>query len=183
MTERAGLLSEMLKYNCLIVIGILFFTLSTLGIARPLDEAPMNIQAALLVKLLGFNESVNQGGDLVVYVVAAPKFGKTMKPAIGRSIGASKLADVVILETVPNVAPSGPAVLYVGQLEQVEPCLKYCREHQILSITGAPGIMDKGVALRIGVEQKKPAVLLSTTLSKKEGVQWNSQVFSIASDE
>lgn len=151
--------------------------------ARPLNEAPMNIQAALVIKLLAFNENVARGGDLVVYVVGAPKFAQTMKPALGRVIGKSKLSDVVVLDHIPQTPPPGPAVLYVGSLELLEDSLAYCRKHKILSITGVPALMDKKVTLRIGIEEKKPAVLLSKALSSKEAIRWNSKVWAIASDE
>ena len=173
----------MRTYNGGIILVIFLWMTSSLCEARPLEEAPLNIQAALLVKLLALNQNVNRGGDLVIYVVGAPKFAQTMKPAIGRNIGKSKLANVEELDHVPEAAPSGPAVLYVGQLEPLESCLAYCKKNQILSITGIPDLMDKGITMRIGVEHKKPAVLLSTTLSTQEGIQWDSKVFAIASDE
>ena len=151
--------------------------------ARSLNEAPMNIQAALVIKLLSFNETVTQGGDLVVYVIGAPQFAQTMKPAIGRAIGKSKFSDVVVLDHAPEAPPSGPAVLYVGSDEPLGDCLAYCRKHKILSITGVPALMDKDVTLRIGIDKKKPAVLLSKALSSKETIQWDDKVWTIASDE
>ncbi len=162
---------------------ILVASLAMPALARTLSEAPMNIQAALLIKLLAYNENITQGGDLVIYVVNAPQFARSMKPAIGRTIGQSNLANIVVVEQIPSQAPEGPAVMYIGAAEQLEDALAYCRKHQILSITGVPALMDKGVTLRVGVENKKPAVLLSTALSHKEGVKWDSKVFSIASDE
>lgn len=167
-------------------IRSVLFLLASIGLplqGRPLVEAPMNIQAALVIKLLAYNTNVNQGDDLVVYVIGAPKFAQTMKPAIGRAIGNSKLSDVVVLERPPQLAPTAAAVLYVGDPAQLDNALAYCRKHQILSITGLPALMDKGVTLRVGVEQKKPAILLSTALSQKEGVKWDKKVFLIASDE
>lgn len=176
-------LGEMRKHHGCMILAILLWVASTPCMARPLEEAPFNIQAALIIKLLAFNKNVNQGGDLVCYVIGAPKFAQTMEPAMGRSIGKSRLVAIKALDRVPETPPSGPAVLYVGQHDLVEPALAYCQKNQILSMTGVPKLMDKGIALRVGVEHRKPAVLLSSKLSAKEGVLWDSKVYLIASDE
>lgn len=138
---------------------------------------PYKLQAALFFKILNFHNGVNQGKDVVIHVVDNPEFAGEMKTYIGKKIGKSTLTRVTEGDRFAGKIPS---VVYVGRKENIEPILEFTRAHSILSITGHPGLLKKGVTMGIGEHEKKPRILLNIESSKKEGVNWNPVIIKIS---
>ena len=70
-----------------------------------------------------------------------------MKKAIGKKIGNATLSDVKEGENLP---PRKYSVIYVGDASKADTFIRYTRENQLLSITGIPWIVPKGVSLGFG---------------------------------
>lgn len=164
-----------LRVGRLALVTLLVFCATALtGAAK---KAPESIQAALFMKLLAFHKGIASGSRVVVYVAQAPEFAKELRKGVGKKIGAAELAEVLEGSDVPDRKPSA---VYIGSEKLVASLTAYTREHDLLSITGAPELVESGISLGVGTEDGKPTVLINTTASKEEGAEWDPAVFKIA---
>ena len=161
-----------------IIAGILLLHVTALG-AESMSKAPTNVQAALFTKLLAQNKRINRGGDVTIYVVRSPKFAAAMKLAVGKKIGKSRLTDVVETD-VPDAAVSGLGAVYIGDEEKWPAAKAYCRKYKVLSISGLPKLVGKGVTLSVGASKNKPKVILDLSASKAEDIDWDPKILKIA---
>ena len=140
---------------------------------------PPNIVAALIVKLIPLEKNI--GGneeDLTIYVLGAPKVADELKKLIGRKIGNASLKNIVEGDNLPEKKPN---VLYVGNASHVNNAMEYTRSNKILSITGIPELVEKGVTLGIGVgEDGKPKIILNLSSTLQEGLEWNPAILKFA---
>jgi hypothetical protein len=154
---------------------MLMLSLHSYVCAEDFAKAPPEIQAALCVKLIGFDKTLS--GNISICVIGAPEFAAEMKKGIGKDIGNAKLASVSESAGLPSEKPS---VLYLGDAAKLDEVIAYSRANKVLSITGIPELVEKGIALGIGVSEGKPKVLLNMTSSKEEGRDWNPAILKIA---
>jgi hypothetical protein len=140
------------------------------------ESAPPKIQAAIFLKLLAFAKELGTG-DISIHVVGSPEFADEMKKSVGREIGKAKIVSVEETSEVPSQKPS---VLYVGDPAKLEEIIAYTRNNKVLSITGIPDLVAKGVTLGVGVAEGKPKILLNVSASEKEGVVWNPAILKIS---
>lgn len=141
------------------------------------EIAPLKIQSAIFLKLLAFVKDLDGGGDISVHVIGNPEFADEMKKALGREIGKSKIVSVEETSELPSQRPS---IIYVGDPAKLGEIVAYTRSSKILSITGLPDLVSKGVTLGIGVAEGKPKILLNISASEKEGIVWNPAIMKIS---
>jgi len=146
--------------------------------ACQVQDAPPSIAAALTVKLAAFYKNIDTDGDVSVYVMGSPQVAAELEKGIGTSIGTSKLARVLFGEEVPGQKPS---ILFVGNQVNLDKALAYSRARKILTVTGLPDLVDRGVTLGIGVgNDGKPKVILNLMSTVEENVSWNPAIMKIA---
>ncbi len=165
--------------------SILMGAMILISVSLPLQGstvsiAPANIQASLFVKLLPYNKNISGGGDVVIYVLDTPAVAKAMKSAVGRKLGKSRLADIIAISKVPKEKPQARAVLYLADRRQVKAATAFCHKHKILSMTGNPALAKQGITLTVGIENKKPKILLNLTATKKESIDWHPDILKVA---
>ncbi len=156
--------------------GLMIVALAA-GLGSPLvaqDQAPAKLQAALILKILAFYTNL---GDkpFTIHVVGAPDIAKELKALVGKTAGKATLNAV----NESGGAPSGDAqVVYVGS----DPAgiTEYTQSKKILSVTGIPSYVNDGVTLGIGVENKKPKIILNLSSSKAEEINWNPAILKVA---
>ncbi len=163
-----------------IVLGIMLI----LGILSSVtlfaaDKAPEKVQLALFLKLLPFNKNISGGGEITIYVIGSDSFAKLAKAAIGKSIGKSKIAKVEVVDSVPDDIKK-MSVVYLGDESKIKDIIKSTQAKKVLSITGLPSCVSKGVTLGVGIEKKKPRILLNLSSSKEEGIDWNPAILKVA---
>ena len=158
---------------CLFVV---FTGVSSL-MAEEVDVGPPKLQAGLFLKLLAFNKGLASGGDISIYVMGSPEFAAEMKTSIGRPVGQAKIGAVIQGDTLPAERPE---VIYVANASMTDTVIEYARANHIMSITGRPDQVEKGVTLGVGVLEGKPRVLLNLTSSKQEGIDWNPALLKIS---
>ncbi len=165
------------RYTATIAIGffLMILTGAAPGWSGQYGKAPEAIQAALFVKLLSFHQGL--GEDISVYVMDAPAFAKNLKELVGEPIGKGKLSIVETGEALPG---STPSALYLGSANQLDAALTYTRAKGVLSITGSPELVPKGVSLGVGVSGGKPQILLNISSSKAEGVDWSHAILKVS---
>lgn len=165
--------------HTLLTVPLVFILLGLYQAVRgeSYDIAPPKIQAAIFLKLLAFSKDLGSAGDISVHVIGSPEFADEMKKTVGREIGKSKIVSVEETSELPSRKPS---VIYVGNPAKLEEIIAYSRSSKVLSITGIPDLVAKGVTLGIGVAEGKPKILLNVSASEKEGLAWNPAIMKIS---
>jgi hypothetical protein len=171
----------MKKINILIMFSIFLlaipFGILSISEAETYGNVPPQIQAALFLKIFAFNNDINKGESVSIHVIDAPDFAEEMKKAVGRPIGKSQLTEV---NESPDLPSHKPSVIYIGNAEKFDNVKKYSSENKVLSITGIPELVEKGVTLGIASFDGKPKILLNVSASESEGVNWNPAIMKIA---
>lgn len=157
-----------------LVMGILSAFVATAH-AQAVSKAPANLQAAVLSKAMAFDKSLS--GDLTVFVLADKPLAEEFRKLEGTKVGEATIAKVESGDVLPE---SIPHVLFVGQDAEVGTAISFTQNNRILSMTGVPEFVEKGVTLGVGVVGGKPKILLNTSASKKEGRKWDPAIINIA---
>jgi hypothetical protein len=73
-------------------------------------------------------------------------------------------------------------IFYVapGNAGNLETLLRISQARQIITTTGVPAYVDKGIAVGVGVEQDKPHILINLASSKAEGSEFDASLLRIA---
>jgi hypothetical protein len=158
-----------------LTIAALLLTSTTY--AGAVSPAPHKFQAALFLKILAFNKNIIGGGDLTIHVVGDSKFAAAMKAAVGKKVGKSTIASVVDGADVPA---GSVAAVYVSDPSKVASVTAYAQKNSVLSITGNPDLVAKGISLGVGVAGGKPKIMLNISSSKDEKINWNPAILRIA---
>ena len=144
------------------------------AMAQAQTPAPAKIQAALFMKLLAFY--TNLGSDpFSIHVIDEPEVAKELQSLVGRTAGKATLNAV----TQSTGAPTEKAqVVYVGG--NIQEAIAYSRANKVLSVTGNPDFVTEGVTLGVGIENRKPKILLNLSSSKSEEINWNPAILKVA---
>jgi hypothetical protein len=142
------------------------------------SQLPASVQAALIIKLIGFEKKISAAGEVTIFVMGSPEVAAELEKKIGRKIGKSKLANVVAASGAP---PDGAHAIYIAGQAQLQEGIGFARSKKILSITGDSSLIDQGVTLGLGVEGGKPKFILNLSASKDEGLEWRPAILKIAS--
>ncbi|GBC61560.1 hypothetical protein DENIS_2522 [Desulfonema ishimotonii] len=157
-------------------VFIIVSVLSSGAYAEP-GYAPVDIQATLFIKLFIFNNDLNKGKDITIHVINSPEFAAEIRKSVGKKIGKSKLISVSEADSLPSEKPS---VIYLGNPAMLKEALEYTRKKEVLSITGIPELIEKGVTLGIGVVDKKPKIFFNVSSSEREDMDWNPVILKIS---
>ncbi len=163
--------------SAILLFVIVTFALISKGYGATYDNVPVKIQVAFFLKILAFNNDINKGNDISIYVINSPVFAEEMKKSLGARVGKSKIAAVTEGSDLPTQKPS---VIYVGDSTGLDKIIKYARSNKVLSMTGSTDIVAKGVTLGIGSTGGKPKILMNVSASKEEGVSWNPVMLKIS---
>ncbi len=144
-----------------------------------MKDAPADVAAAIIIKIAAFEKKVSsEEKSITIYVLGDPAVAAEFKKGIGQSIGKATLKNV---ERGAGLPGSPPDILYIGDRTNIKAVLEYTHTNKVLSATGIPDLVEKGVALGVGIgEDDKPKVLLNLTGSAEEGLNWNPAVIKIA---
>lgn len=176
-----------MRKNALFALSILFMAimLSVIGspafqaVADDSERVPVKIQAVLIAKLLVFDKDISSGGHISIHVIGAPDFAAEMKKAVGKKIGQSRLVAITEGTSLPTAWK--PSAVYLGDPAMLKDVMAYTRSNQLLSITGVPDLVSKGITLGLGVSaDKKPKILLNLLASKEENISWHPTMFKIS---
>ena len=160
-------------------------------------DVPASIQIPLLYKILTFdrNFAAREGDELVIgilyqegfrsSVVARQEVEDAMRSA--GTVGSRKVRSVAIEQgATPDIAAAlrqeGITVLYVTPLRGVSltPILRAARAARVMTFTGVPPYVERGVAVGIGLEQARAMILDNLTAAKAEGSDYNAQLLRVA---
>jgi hypothetical protein len=177
--ERGSMVKQRRAFTGALCLCLVFFLCEIIPLqAQEIDEAPPELQAALFVKALAFNRGLASGGKISIHVIGSPAFAAAMKSGVGKAVGQARIGGVTEGDSLPTERPE---VVYVGSASMTDRVVEYTRANGIMSITGRPEEVKKGVTLGVGVLKGKPKILLNLPSSKAEGIDWNPALLKIAS--
>jgi hypothetical protein len=137
--------------------------------------------AEVIVHIAGYEKTMSQKtGGISVYVMNAPRVAAELKNHLGQKIGNNMLSMVIEGSDLPRQKPE---IIYAGDLSspEAEKVVRYARRQKILSVSGKPAIISKGITLGIGASpQKNLEILINLTAALSEGLDWNAEVMNIA---
>lgn len=141
-------------------------------------DAPASVAAAMLLKVAVFEKNVSSTGEINIFVLGADEVADELKKGVGKPVGKSTLKSV---DTGSDLPSSKPTILFCGDAAKLDDVLGYCKSNKVLSVTGAPENVSKGIALGFGVgEDNKPKILLNLTASSECGLDWNPAILKVA---
>jgi len=157
---------------------IFLFVCSNFSLMAQAKDAPASIAAAMVMKVVAFEKTLGAGGDITIYVVGAEDVAAELKKAIGKPIGKATLKSV---ESGADLPANKPSVLFVGDPAKFDAATAYTKSNKVLSVTGSPDLVSKGVTLGFGVgDDNKPKILLNLSASSEEGMDWNPAILKVA---
>jgi hypothetical protein len=139
-----------------------------------LKPAPARMQSAIFLKLLAFHKRIASSDSVVVHVIGDDDFAAELRGSIGRQIGASVLKDVHVGNALPAKQPSA---IYVSNAQSAGEVLAYTREHDVLSMTGSPELVERGVTLGVGIDVNRVKVLYNAASAREEDATWEKGLF------
>jgi hypothetical protein len=141
-------------------------------------KAPAEVAAAMLVKVAAFEKGLSGGEVISIYVWGDAGVAAELQKGIGQLIGKSSLKSVESGNGLPTQKPS---ILFVGAAPNVDAALQYSHANKILSATGNPNLINKGITLGFGIgDDNKPKIFLNLNGSVQEGLEWNPAIMKIA---
>lgn len=162
-------------------------------------EAPINVQYALLHKILAFDRNLKTrvGEELVIGIIYQSTFRSSLifkdeLAAVIEKSQAEKLVDIPVrfvtveLADHLNLAESANKnkidVFYVAPLRAVEikTMTAVSQSQKILTFTGVPAYVDAGVAVGVGSKGETPRIIINLPAAKAEGVEFSSQLLKLA---
>ncbi|MDM8540301.1 YfiR/HmsC family protein [Desulfococcaceae bacterium HSG9] len=139
--------------------------------------APEKLQAALFVKILAMSKEISSTENVSIHVINASAVATQLRKAVGRKIGKSVLAAVNASDSIPAEPPT---ILYIGADTDTDKLVRYCRQNGVLSITGIPRLVKRGVTLGVGLSDNKPIILLNISSCKAEKITWNPTLLKLS---
>ncbi|MFH2037016.1 MAG: YfiR family protein [Candidatus Zixiibacteriota bacterium] len=169
----------MTKKNTIpVFILMLVFLLSGNSLLAEDKPAPANVAADMTTKLLKMENKTSQAGDITIYVMGDPDVAAILEELIGMEIGKSKIDKITMGDDLPKTKPT---VLFIGDESKVDKAVEYTRAEKILSVTGIPNLISKGVSLGIGIsETLNFKIIINLPASNQEGLDWNPAILKLA---
>lgn len=169
-------------------------------VGRAQDMAvPVETQVPILAKVLEFNRKLSgrREGELVLGILHQRRYRTSVNVADEVQHAVTRLpAGVVqgrriraVLIALDDPADLSAAlgreqidVLYVAPLRAVDlDALKAtCRAAQVITVTGVPEYVERGLAIGVGVKGERPEIVINLDASRAEGAELNAQVLRIA---
>jgi|SRR5262245_4262469 len=160
---------------------------------------PASLQVPLLLKILTYdrNFDARTGSSLRVAVVFSRANPESMRARDEIAAAFEDFGD----KTVKNLPIQHSALEYVsdkqadaaaraaqinvfyltpGMSEHLDSLLRIARTYQIITTTGVPQYVDRGVAVGIGTKLDKPHILINLGTSKAVGTEFDVSLLRIA---
>jgi hypothetical protein len=151
--------------------------------ARAAEELDLDLASKILLKVLLLDQDLTarSGGKVVIGVIGSPPAVDVFAALEGTAIDASRTIEVSDVVAVKSLPPEKRlTVLFVGPDADVDQVVRYTRSHGVLSATNLPQLVERGVTLGVGLENRRPKVLLNLTGSDGEKLRWDTKILKIS---
>lgn len=159
---------------------------------------PSGLQVQIFLKAMTFDRNLKKrSGDRIVVGVLYQKEYRESVVAQERIIASGQSAEAreissIPLEFIPVELPSQPDlrqilkeldidVLYIVPLRAVDVggLLDVTRSMQVVTVTGVPEYVERGVSMGFGVKGEKPLILVNLNASRLEGAEFTAQFLKL----
>ena len=178
-------------------------TVMTGGDVRAADEAPTvpaPLQMTLLLRALAFERNlVERSGEQltigVVYVAGDPvserardEIVETLREAATKTVKKLPIRSVVLrytsaadLEQAVKADRVGVLYLTPGNSAHLDALLKVTQAQRVITVTGVPDYVKRGVALGVGRnKQDKNELIINLRAARSEGSEFDSRLLRVA---
>ena len=190
---RAGL--ERARWWCWAVVAVSASGWAMPAVAQPagVQQVPAEIQAALVLKLLGYDRKLAErspNGVTLVAVIGADgnEAGAKFKALEGRKIQGKQLK--VALLPANGTKPVGEAlgglkanVVYLGakvEAGKAESAIAWADQNKVPTFGGTRGLAERGAAIGFMVVKSKPRFVVNVEASRKQGIELPARVLRLA---
>jgi len=166
--------------------------------AEPMP-VPADLQVTLILKVLSYdrNFAARAAGELRIAVVISPGDPDSAR-ARAQIVDVTQTLPFRMMRGVPIrylfveyasdaqletfVTTNQIAVLYIapGNQQNLDALLRISQSRQIVTATGVPEYVERGVAVGVGVRQDKPVILINLPSSKSAGTEFDASLLRIA---
>jgi hypothetical protein len=164
-------------------LGAALLTCALAPAARAAEELDLDLASKILLKVLLLDQDLTarSGGKVVIGVIGSPPAVDVFAALQGTAIDASRTIEVSDVVAVKSLPPEKRlTVLFVGPDADVDQVVRYTRSHGVLSATNLPQLVERGVTLGVGRENRRPKVLLNLTGSDGEKLRWDTKILKIS---
>jgi hypothetical protein len=138
---------------------------------------PVNIQAALLVKILKFNPKIAEKNKIQILIVYNSS-SKNSKDELLAELIKTMDAKAVMPEELEQNIKNCDLVYFLPGLQEKT---KACKDNKVLSITGISKYVEEGnVSIAFGLQNDKPKIFINVTSLKSEDQNFSSDILRIA---
>ncbi len=160
-------------------------------------EIPLDLQAALIIKVLAFDQSLaQQDGNLVIGIVIDEstagresmlswEFGRLS----GQSVQQRTITHVVVIDGSEsdgigdNIAASGANVLFLphsSKKETVREVAYQATQLQLPTVAGSRECAKAGAAIGLAIQEGRASIVLNLRSSRKQGMQLTDELIQMS---
>jgi hypothetical protein len=163
---------------CIYILSFIFFLVicneNSSGQTMPL---PINIQAALMTKVLKFNSRLAER-SLIRMLIVYNNTSSSSKDALLSQLDKSIEAKAILPEEIEENINVADVVYFMPGLEETS---KVCKTNNVLTITGIVLYVEEGdISIALGIMNDKPKVFINITSLKSEEQNISSDLLRIA---
>ena len=176
---------------------ILLFTLGQTSAKKQLPVPP-KIQIPILLKVLTYDRNFEKkvGDKLVIGILYDSQDDDSKKVKGEVSDALDSLSEMTVKgisffyveieynleDSLRNLVKSNQIdVLYIapGGIWSLKSIVQISQEYKILTITGAPDYVKKGISVGIGLKEKKPEIWINLSSAKAEGSDFPANLLKL----
>lgn len=159
---------------------------------------PVELQVALILKILTYDRNLESRAPTelnigIVYSAADPasvrarddvaevlqRFSDRTVKKVRIRFTSVEYQSVSQLESAAKAAQISVFYITPGNTRNLEALARVSQANQILTTTGVPEYVERGIAVGIGVKQDKPEIIINLRSSKSEGCEFDASLLRI----
>lgn len=172
----------------LIASAIALFLAATASASMPV---PVEVQTELFINIGRLDRNFDPSKGLTIGIVYQQGYPESVrvKDAMVAAIKQRNLPMVCVpLEAGSaqllrkRLSETDASIIYVAPLRSVDvsDIGQITRERKIRTVTGVPEYVDLGIAVGIGLRNKRPLIIINLGSARAEGSDFSSQLLSLA---
>lgn len=157
------------------------------------QEVPADIQAALVLKLLGYDRKLTErspNGVMMVAVIGAGDEGAGAKfkalsgrKIQGKQVKVEMLSDNGTQPVKATLTSLGANVVYLGskvEAGKAKDAIAWANQNQVPTFAGNRALAEKGAAIGFTVEKGKPRFVVNVAASRAQRIELPARVLRLA---
>lgn len=178
------------KIKRLLILVLCFVLFSNIN-AFSAAMLPAQVQSMLMFKVLSFEKRLKASAksSLVIGILydsdnsGSGEQKDTMVSALEANTSKTVAGKTFTVQPITGLGDMGDVdIVYIaaGNDDRIDMILEECKKTQKLSVTGVAEYAEKGVALTLAVENKKPKIIINKSGADSCGAEFSSQILALA---